>query len=185
MSVAKIMKMTEEQLVKLICKNYIPAQSKIFRRFSHNLNLDRNWDYYCGTDIDVLEITKANTIIGYELKGFRKYKGNPEPHGLYEGLNQALSYLNLPYVLSKNKKMLFDGGIFDYVYLVHARKNNEFLEFERRIFKLTPIGFIIVTLDGSFYKVHEASQNPVQSSEAKTHFLSNLDSVVKFKFLVN
>lgn len=172
--------MTEEQLAKLIVSNYLAKDSKIFRKFSHNLNLDREWNFYCGTDIDILEVTRDNTVIGYELKGYRKYKGNFEPPGLYEGLDQALNYLNLPYVCGKDNKMLFDGGIFDYVYLVHARQNSVFENYERRVFSVTPIGFIIATPDNEFHKVCEARPNPIQNKEAKEHFLSNLNSLGKF-----
>ncbi len=172
--------MTEEQLGNLFCDKFIPATSKVFRKFSHNLNLDREWNYYTGTDMDVVEVTTNNTVIGYELKGFRKFKGNPEPPGLYEGLDQALNYLNLPYVCNKNNEMLFNGGAPDYVYLVHARQNAEFQDYEKRVFGVTPIGFIIATPDNEFHKVHEAKQNPIQSKDAKVHFLNNLNSLGKF-----
>lgn len=172
--------MTEEQLGKLFCDNFIPATSKVFRKFSHNLNLDREWNYYTGTDMDVVEITADNTIISYELKGYRKFKGNPEPPGLYEGFDQALNYLNLPYVFNKSTETLFNGGVPDYVYLVHARQNAEFQDYEQRVFSVTPIGFIIATPNNEFHKVHEAKQNPIQSQEAKRHFLDNLNSLSKF-----
>lgn len=172
--------MTEEQLARLFCEKFIPATSRVFRKFSHNLNLDREWNYYTGTDIDLLEITASKTIIGYELKGYRKFKGNPEPPTLYEGLDQALNYLNLPYVFNKSNKTLFNGGIPDYAYLVHTRQNAEFQDYERRVFSVTPIGFIIVTPDEKFHKVHEAKQNPIQSKEAKENFLNNLSSLNKF-----
>ena len=172
--------MTEEQLAKLFCDKYIPTTSQVFRRFSHNLNLDREWNYYTGTDLDVVEITEDNTIIGYELKGYRKVKGSPEPPGLYEGLDQALNYLNLPYVFDKSNRMLFSGGVFDYVYLVHTRQDAKFEEYEKRVFSVTPIGFIIATPDIKFHKVQEANLNPIQSREAKEHFLNNLNSLGKF-----
>ncbi len=172
--------MTEEQLAKSIVANYLAKDSKIFRKFSHNLNLDRVWNFYCCTDIDILEVTRDSTIIGYELKCYRKYKGNFEPPGLYEGLDQALNYLNLPYVCGKDNKMLFDGGIFDYVYLVHARQNPVLENYERRVFSVTPIGFIIATPDEQFHKVQEARRNPIQSKEVKEHFLKNLDTLSKF-----
>lgn len=177
--------MTEEQLAKSIVSNYLSKDSKIFRKFSHNLNLDREWNFYCGTDIDILEVTQDNTIIGYELKGYRKYKGNFEPPGIYEGLDQALNYLNLPHVCDKNNKMLFDGGVLDFVYLVHARQNAEFQDYEKRVFGVTPIGFIIATPDEEFHKVQEAKQNPIQSKEAKEHFLKNLDTLSKFSININ
>lgn len=177
--------MTEEQLAKSIVSNYLAKDSKIFRKFSHNLNLDREWNFYCGTDIDILEVTRDNKIIGYELKGYRKYKENFEPPGLYEGLDQALNYLNLPYVCGKDGKMLFEGGVFDFVYLVHAREKSEFLEYERRVFGLTPVGFIIATSNGNFHKVQEAKSNPIQSIKAQEHFLKNLDSLKKFSININ
>lgn len=177
--------MTEEQLAKLFCEKFIPATSRVFRKFSHNLNLDRKWNYYTGTDMDVVEVTADNIIIGYELKGFRKYKGNLEPSGLYEGLDQALNYLNLPYVFNMDNKMLFDGGVPDYVYLVHAGQNSEFQDYEKRVFSVTPIGFIIATSDEQFHKVREAKQNPIQSKEAKEHFLKNLDTLSKFSININ
>ena len=145
--------MTEEQLGKLFCDKFIPATSKVFRKFSHNLNIDREWNYY---------------------------KGNSEPPGLYEGLDQALNYLNLPYVFKKNNEALFNGGVPDYVYLVHARQNAEFQDYEKRVFGVTPIGFIIANPDGELHKVHDAKQNPIQSKEAKEHFLNNLNSLGKF-----
>ncbi len=123
--------MIEEQLGKLFCDKFILATSKIFRKFSHNLNLDREWNYYTGIDMDVAEITADNTIIGYELKGYRKYKGNSESPRLYEGLDQALNYLNLSYIFNKNNEALFNGGVPDCVYLVHARQNAEFQDYER------------------------------------------------------
>lgn len=172
--------MTEEQLAKSIVSNYLSKGSKILRKFSHNLKIDREWNFYCGTDMDILEVTRDNTIIGYELKGYRKYKGNFEPAGLYEGLDQAVNYLNLPYVYGKNNKMLFNGGVLDYVYLVHARQNAEFQDYEKRVFGVTPIGFIIATPDEKFQKVHEAKINPIQDKEAKELFLSNLNSLAKF-----
>lgn len=175
--------MKEEQLAKLFCEKFIPATSRCFRKFSHNFNLDRGWNYYTGTDIDVLEITIHNMIVGYELKGFRKHKGDMEPPGLYEGLDQALNYLNLPYICDKDNKMLFDGGIFDYVYLVHARQNAEFQDYERRVFGVAPVGFIITTPNNEFHKVYEAKRNPIQDKEAKEHFLKNLSSLKKFVYV--
>ncbi|HXF48461.1 MAG TPA: hypothetical protein VNL73_03415 [Verrucomicrobiae bacterium] len=177
--------MTEEQLARSMISKYLPKESRVFRKFSHNTNLDRDWNYYCGTDIDILEITKDNQVIGYELKGFRKNKGKQEPPALYEGLDQALNYLNLPYVFDVNNKMLFEGGVFDHVYLAHARQSPTFENYERRVFNVTPIGFIIATPDGQFHKVQEAKLNPIQDVHLKDHFLRNLDSVKKFSVAIN
>lgn len=92
-----------------------------------------------------------------------------------------MGYLNLPFVIQKaNSKLRFEGGVLDSVYLVHARNEAEVPEYERRIFDLVPIGLIIATPDGKLEIVKKASKNPVQSKEAKQHFLNNLDSLVKF-----
>ncbi|MCK4403656.1 MAG: hypothetical protein KAW02_01075 [candidate division Zixibacteria bacterium] len=173
----------EKVVTYALCKKCVEKGSKVFIRFSHNLTIkqDRDWDYWTGTDIDFLEITKERIIIGYEIKGMKKYKGRYEPSRLYEGLDQTMGYLNLPFVKQKgNSKLKFDGGAFDFVYLVHARNEVEFLECEKRIFDIVPIGFIIATPDGKFEIVKKASKNPIQSKEAKQHFLNNLDSLKKF-----
>lgn len=174
---------SEKLVTYALCKKCVEKESKVFVRFSHNLNIkqDREWNYWTGTDIDFLEITKERTIIGYEIKGMKKYKGTYESPCLYEGLDQAMGYLNLPFVMQKgNSNPTFDGGVFDFVYLVHARNAVEFPEYEKRIFDLVSIGFIIATPDGEFSVVKKASENPIQSKEAKQHFLNNLDSLKKF-----
>lgn len=174
---------SEKVITYALYKKCVEKGSKVFIRFSHNSTVkqDRDWDYWTGTDIDLLEITKEGTVIGYEIKGMKKYKGRYEPPRLYEGLDQAMGYLNLPFVIQKgNSKLKFDGGGFDFVYLVHARNEVEFLECEKRIFDLVSIGFIIATPDGEFSVVKKASENPIQSKEAKQHFLNNLDSLKKF-----
>lgn len=175
--------MREDAVAYLLHKNYLPSDSRVFFKLSHNLDAktDRSWDYWTGTDVDVIAISKDQAIIGYELKGYRKYKKNYEPPGLFDGLNQALHYLTLPLVMEKGSgKEKFRGGIFDFVYLVHARQTAEFLDLEKRVFGVTPVGFIIATPDGNFHKVHEARQNPIQSKEAKEHFLENLNTLEQF-----
>lgn len=172
---------TENVMNYALYKNLLNKNSELFFKFSHNIQIiqERKWDYWTGTDIDLLEIKQDKTIVAYELKGMRKYKGQYEPPRLYEGLDQAFAYLNLPYIM-RNSKILFDGGAFDYVYLVHARKKIDFPEWEKRIFNLTPIGFIIMTPDGRFMEVNKAQKNPIQNREAKGHLLENLHTLEKF-----
>ncbi|RKX63071.1 MAG: hypothetical protein DRP41_06730 [Thermodesulfobacteriota bacterium] len=173
----------EKVIIYALYKKCVKRGSKVFVRFSHNLTVkqNRNWDYWTGTDIDLLEVTKERMIIGYEIKGMKKYKGKYEPPGLYKGLGQAMEYFNLPFVISKeDSKPKFNGGAFDFVYLVHARNEIRFSEYEKRIFDLVPIGFIIGTPDGKFETVKNAFLNPIQSKEAKEHLLNNLDSLEKF-----
>ena len=50
----------------------------------------------------------------------------------YDGMGQALAYLNLPYVNETDPSMnlnKFNGGAFDFVYLVCARSKPEFPEY--------------------------------------------------------
>ena len=135
-------------------------------------------------------------IIAYELKGMRRGRKRetlpedrpPEFPAFYDGIGQALAYLNLPYVSDlrapKESREHFDkfsGGAFDFVYLVYPRdKIENFPEYEKRIINLIPIGMIFVTLDGKFGVVKEAPQNPLQSKEAKRHLLENLSTLEKF-----
>jgi hypothetical protein len=145
--------MKEDAVAYLLYKNYLSSDSRGFFKLSHNLDAKagRVWDYWTGTDIDVIEMSKDQTIIGYELKGYRRYKKNYEPPGLFDGLSQALHYLALPLVIEKRTfKEKFSGGVFDFVYLVHARQTAKFDDIEERVFGVTPIGFIIVTPDGNF-----------------------------------
>lgn len=69
--------------------------------------------------------------------------------GFYDGIGQALAYLELPkFVINSNYKNC--GGAFDFIYLVHARPDEKFEKYEKRILDLLPLGFIIALPDGSF-----------------------------------
>ena len=45
---------------------------------------------------------------------------------------------------------------------------------------MLPIGLTLALPNGQFVKVKEASKNPLQSKDAKEHFLDNLDTLDKF-----
>ena len=172
-------------------KNSLSKGTRIFFKVSHNIKIGRNWNCWCAPEVDVIEVTNDNTVIAYELKGVRKgrkkmIESKEESLNFpasYDGIGQALAYLNLPYVnetdpsLNLNK---FNGGSFDFVYLVCARSKPEFPEYEKRIFNLLPIGMTLALANGQFVKVKEASKNPLQSNEAKEHFLVNLNTLDKF-----
>ena len=61
--------MREDVVAYLLYKNYLPSGSRVFFKISHNLDvkIGRAWNYWTGTDIDVIEISKDQTVIGYEL----------------------------------------------------------------------------------------------------------------------
>lgn len=172
----------EDALIYALYKNYISQESKVFFKFTHNLEIknQRGWDYWCVPDIDVIEVKKDKTTIAYELKGARKYKQNEiNWPGFYDGIGQALAYLGLPkFVVNGNYKSY--GGAFDFIYLVHARPDEKIEKYEKRIFDLLPLGFIISLPDGSFIKTKDAPKNPLCDSKMKSHFLKNLQLLKKY-----
>lgn len=162
-------------------KNYIAKDSEVFFKFLHNMSpkIPKGWDYWCAPEIDMIEVKNDKTIIAYELKGAQRYKGTEiNWPGFYDGLGQALAYLDLPKIV-ENSKFRPTGGAFDFVYLVHARPTVTFEEYERKIFNLLSIGFIIVLPDEKVIKVHDAKPNPLLDEETKIHFLDNLHTLEK------
>lgn len=174
----------EDAVCYAFYKNYIAQDSEVFFKFLHNMSFKtpRGWDYWCAPEVDVIEIKKDKTILAYELKGARKYKNHSEEDknwpGFYDGLGQALAYLDLPKI-AENNKFKPMGGAFDFVYLVHARPTATFEEYEREIFNLLPIGFIIILPNGKAVKVHDAKPNPLRDEKTKRHFLNNLHTLEK------
>ena len=162
-------------------------RSQVFRGVIHNLfgapAHAAPFLYNFKSEVDVLEIQRDNTIIGYELKGYRKRKGAYEPPNYYLGLDQALSYLVNPLVFKDKNLGLFYGSIFDYVYLVHPRGNND-TDIQRIsdvIEKCTPIGFMLLD-DHDVEEIIKPKKNPFASSEIQQMFLDNphvLDSYRK------
>src|SRR3989344_7784220 len=173
----------EDAVCYALYKSYIAQDSEVFFKFLHNISSKnpRGWDYWCAPEVDMIEVKKDKTIIAYELKGARKYKDNSADQnwpGFYDGLGQALAYLDLPKIWQDGKFKTV-GGVFDFVYLVHARPDEKFEEFDLKILNLTPIGFITALPDGKFVKVHKAKLNPLREEETKKHFLNNLHTLEK------
>jgi len=175
---------------------YIPTESKVFFKVTNNIKPERNWSYWCAPDVDVIEVKIDKTIIAYEIKGMRKGRNSntsllneipPEYPSFYNGIGQALAYLNLPYIVKKNPIInttyydKFEGGAFDLIYFIYPRdKKDNFPEYEKRIFDLLPIGVIITTSNGEFSIVKEALKNPIQSRKSKEHLLNNISTLQKF-----
>lgn len=192
----KLAKIFNEDVISYaLWKFYIPKESKVFFKVSHNIKPERNWSYWCAPEVDLIEVRKDDTIVAYELKGMRRGRKRkmfpenkpPEFPAFYDGIGQVLAYLNLPYVSEENPSLnlkrfdKFGGSAFDFVNLVYPRdKIENFPEYEKRIFNLLPIGVIFAIPDGKFGMVKEAPRNPLQSEEAKKHFLNNLDTLEKF-----
>ena len=171
----------EDAVCYALYKNYIAQDSEVFFKFLHNMSpkTPKGWDYWCTPEVDVIEVKNDKTIIAYELKGAQKHKGTEiNWPGFYDGLGQALAYLDLPKIV-KNSKFKSMGGAFDFVYLVHARPDERFEEYDLKILNLTPIGFITVLPNGHCIKVRDAQPNPLRDEETKRHFLSNLGTLEK------
>ena len=174
---------SEDVITYSLLKNYIPSDSKVFFKLAHNINVKapRGWDYWCAPEVDVIEVRKDKTIIAYELKGVRRYKKTEENWpAFYDGIGQVVAYLNLPWIYENEaKRRRYNGGAFDFVYLVYPRKTAEFPEYEKEILSLLPIGVLIALPNGNFYEAKKAPQNPLLSQEAKKHFLENLHTIEK------
>lgn len=166
---------------------YLQAKSRgseTFFKVKHNLSLNRDWCFWCSPDMDLLEITDKKEIIGYEAKGQRKRKGEGEWPPGYTGLDEAMWYLKLPDIMKTKEgvsKRLFQGGVLDKVYLVHACLDpNQVNETDLMILSLTPVGYICVKPSGEILELLPAKQNPLQNEEAKRFFLQNLHSLEAF-----
>lgn len=154
--------------------------SKVFFGLKHNLSLNRKWSFYFSPDVDMLEITPEDEIIGYEAKGQQKRKESYNWPSLYIGLGEALFYLRLPYVDGKK----FNGGAIDKVFVVNAHPDpEEIIEHEKsglKIYELTPIGFLCVTPKGKIKKLIEAKKNPFLDKNMKNFLLQNLNTLENF-----
>lgn len=171
---------TENALSYILFKNYCESDSRVFFKFLHNISVKRkrDWSYWCAPEVDVIEVKKDETIIGYELKADQRRKGREEPPAFFEGVDQAIAYLDLPRIC-ENGQEKFKGGAFEFVYLVYTRRNGDFSHREIRIFNLLSIGVIMVLPNGECKKVKEASVNPLLDLDAKSHFLNNLNTLEK------
>ena len=174
---------SEDVVTYSLFNNHIPNDSKVFFKFAHNINvkMPRGWNYWCAPEVDTIEVKKDKTIVAYELKGVRRYKQTEENWpAFYDGIGQAIAYLNLPWVYeSEAKRKRYNGGAFDFVYLVYPRKSADFPDDEKEILNLLPIGVLIAMPDGKFYEAKMASKNPLLNLEAKQHFLENLQTIEK------
>ena len=145
--------------------------------------------YSFSPDVDLLEVTKAGKVIGYELKGERKQAKSVVPPMFYEGFDQAMALLMNPVA----NPMEFDGSIFDEVWLVHPNVSmtgsdirNE--DVRRRMAALvrrfSPVGFMRVSHEGIHIE-SKVGTNPYLNPVLKDHFLEHLDKFQRYeKFTV-
>ena len=168
---------SEDAVGYALYEQCVARGSKVFLKFGHNFQIDRSWYYWCAPGIDVIEVRADGHLVGYELKGTTRHKsGQADFPSIYDGIGQAVAYLDLPRICEGDRR-LFEGGVFDEVYVVYARRTANLDEGENRTLGLVPIGGIFAIPDGSFEIVKEAPSNPIQCIAAKEHFLRNLDSL--------
>lgn len=169
--------LTEDVILYLLYEKLKSNGAQFFFKLKHNVSLMRDGYYAFGPDVDLLEVRKDRKIVGYEAKG--QQKGKPWP-ARYEGLDEAMAYLELPYI-SKNGRRLFEGGVMNEVYLVHIGSRPDiFSKTWLKIFSLTPIGLVIITPQREFFKILQARKNPVLNMNAKKHFLQHLNTLSAF-----
>ena len=123
-------------------------------------------------DIDLLEVKRDNTVIGYELKGQRKRGREVDTPQFYEGIDEALAYLVKP--VTSPLCSSFAGSVFDYVYVVHLF-GTEVGRIADLLQRLTPLGVVVVDRRRTRELV-KPKPNPYLSVDLKTCFLAHLDA---------
>ena len=97
--------MTENVVLYLLYRKAKSRGSTCFFKLKHNMSLQRGWFFFFGPDIDLLKVTSEKGIVGYEAKGQRMVKDSVEWPALYEGLDEAMAYLELPYVSRNGERV--------------------------------------------------------------------------------
>ena len=177
--------LTEKVVLYFLYRRAKEQGSKVFFNIKHTISSETILSptpeaLFFAPDVDMLEITSASEIIGYEAKGQQKrgkeYKWPP----LYNGLDEALFYLKLPHIWKKEQ----NGGAFDRVFVAHACQEPESIKRDEqlglKIYEMTPIGFICVTPQRKIIKLVEAKKNPLFSNDVKNLLLQNIGMLEKF-----
>ena len=133
--------------------------------------------FYFSPDIDLLEITPSQKVIGYELKGYRKQARSVVPPQYYAGIDEALAYLVNP--VKSPSSASFAGSIFDEVWVVHP-DGSGIGEMSDLISRLTPLGIMTVNHSG-VKTVVPAKPNPYLDQALKAQFLAHLDSFSTYR----
>ena len=152
-------------------------QSRLFRnvRVSKDVGGYRYFNF--SPDIDLLEVRRDDTVVGYELKGYRKAGREMKPPMHYEGIDQALAMLKNP--TRSPHSGSFAGSVFDYVYLVHP-ESSAIDELADLLQMCTPLGLIVVNHSGTM-EVVKPKPNPFLEPEMKSLFTSRLDTLDAYK----
>ena len=136
-------------------------------------SLEQHTYFSFSPDIDLLEVRRDQTVVGFELKGYGKAGRTTKPPMYYAGVDQALAYLVNP--VRSPVSRTFAGSIFDYVYLVHPPESGverlaEVLE------RLTPLGLAVAGPTG-LKELVKPRPNPYLNSAVKALFLQSMDAL--------
>lgn len=184
-STVSIKPLTEKAVLYFLYHKVKERGSKVFFNIKHTISSQTIFSsalktLFFAPDVDMLEITPNNEVIGYETKGQQKRGKKYEWPTFYDGLGQALFYLKLPHIHGGKQ----NGGAFDKVFVVHACSEPENIkrdeELGLKIYEITPIGFICVTRQGKIIKLVEAKKNPLFNEDTKNYLLQNRGMLEKF-----
>ena len=177
--------LTEKVVLYFLYRRARERGSKVFFNIKHTISSETIFNsiskaLFFAPDVDLLEITPDNEIIGYEAKGQQRRKKRYEWPGFYDGLGQALFYLKLPHIHGRKQ----NGGAFDRVFVVHACQKPESIKRDEqlglKIYEMTPIGFICITPKGEIVKLLEAKKNPLFSEDVKKFLFQNIGMLKKY-----
>ncbi len=146
--------------------------SRVFQKVRASKSLPDGSSFYFSPDIDLLEVRPSGTVVGYELKGYRRSK-TMQPPTYYEGLDQAMTILMNP--ASSPYSRFFAGSVFDHSYLVHP-EGSGISKIDDLVRLCTPVGLIVVDHTGT-KEIVKPKMNPFLDEGLKKLFLENLDSL--------
>ena len=154
--------------------------SQVFQKVRASKDVGGYQYFAFSPDIDLLEVTPANKVIAYELKGYRKRGGEMQPPMFYEGIDEGLANLLNP--RTAPSPFVDQGSIFDEAWVVHPEGSN----IERMVAPLaeqTPLGLMVIDHKGVRIPLR-AKPNPYLDANLKGLFLENLgafDAATRFK----
>ena len=154
--------------------------SHVFQKVCISKVIGRYKYFTFSPDIDLLEVTTSEKVIGYELKGYRKRGKSIEPPMYYEGVDEGLANLTNPTVSPVSAPET--ASIFDEIWVVHP-EGSDIERMDSTLLTQTPLGLMLVAHSGVRIPL-AARPNPYLNAELKALFLANLgafEQYTKFK----
>ena len=156
--------------------------SRIFQKVRESQDVGGYRHFSFSPDIDLLEVRPNGTVVGYELKGYRKSGKTMKAPSHYEGIDQALAILKNP--VRSPLCETFAGSVFDFSYIVHPVGSEE-EGLADLLRTCTPLGLVVVDHRGT-REVVKPRPNPFLDQGMKSYFTSQLDALEAYtSFKVN